>query len=87
MEPNLIVAGSDRPVGTTSITRRRRLSATHHLRVTHIEMGGTSESHYWFADDSADLRRVLVQFRGPYGVEYRLKRLDWWAYWSDPKPE
>lgn len=59
----------------------------HHLRVTHEPMGGVSESHYWFAAEREAMRHVLVQYRGPYGVSYRLKRLDWWAYWSDPKPE
>jgi len=55
----------------------------HHLRVTHAPMGGTTTSDYWFADDH---RHVLVQCEGPYGVTYRLKRLDWWAYWADPRP-
>jgi len=59
---------------------------THHLKVTHEQFGGATESHYWFAADP-DMRRVLVQYKGPYGVEYTLKRLDWWAYWSEPKPK
>ncbi|MCA9297073.1 MAG: hypothetical protein KC983_11160 [Phycisphaerales bacterium] len=58
---------------------------THHLRVTHPHDGGKGFSDYWFAAD--DHRHVLVQYEGPYSVTYRLKRLDWWAYWSDPRPE
>ncbi|MEM7227891.1 MAG: DUF3108 domain-containing protein [Planctomycetota bacterium] len=56
---------------------------THHLRVTHARDGGTTSSDYWFADDH---RHVLVQYEGPYGVTYRLKRLEWWAYWGEPRP-
>ena len=59
---------------------------THHLRVEHAEMGGTTRSDYWFAAD-VNLRHVLARYEGPYGVRYRLKRLDWWAYWQDPRPE
>lgn len=58
---------------------------THHLRVSHPHDGGAGFSDYWFAAD--DHRHVLVQYEGPYSVTYRLKRLDWWAYWSDPRPE
>ena len=25
--------------------------------------------------------------KGPFGVLYRLKHLDWWAYWAEPKPK
>jgi len=60
---------------------------THHLRITHEPMNDMGESHYWFAADEANMRHVLVQYEGPYGVKYRLKRLDWWAYWADPRPE
>lgn len=59
---------------------------TFHLRVTHEPIGSTDESHYWFATDPA-MRHVLVQYQGPWGITYRLKRLEWWAYWSDPRPE
>ncbi len=59
---------------------------TFHLRVTHQPIGSTDESHYWFATDST-MRHVLVQYEGPWEITYRLKRLDWWAYWSDPRPE
>jgi hypothetical protein len=59
---------------------------THRLRVRHAEDGGVTESHFWFAADSRH-RRVMVQYRGPHGVTMRLKRLDWWAYWKEPKPE
>lgn len=59
---------------------------THHLRITHESIGGATESHYWFAADP-ELRHVLVRYTGPFGVAYKLKRLAWWAYWSDPKPE
>ena len=37
-----------------------------------------------FAD--LDLRHVMVQYAGPYGVEYKLKALDWWAYWEQGNP-
>lgn len=59
--------------------------AAHHLQVTHDEIGGTTTSDYWFAADPA-LRHVMVQHEGPWGVRYRLARLDWWAYWSEPRP-
>lgn len=61
----------------------------HHLIVTHDEIGGMTESHYWFADDAENMRRIMVRYEGPWGVEYRLKQLDWWAYWdrSNPRPE
>jgi len=59
---------------------------THHLRVEHAEMGGATHSDYWFAADAA-LRHILVRYEGPYGVQYRLARLEWWAYWQDARPE
>lgn len=52
----------------------------HHLRVTHRRDGGTQHSDYWFAADT--MQNVMVQYKGPYGVEYRLKRLGRWAYWN-----
>ncbi|MHC5022709.1 MAG: hypothetical protein ACYTGG_02190 [Planctomycetota bacterium] len=58
----------------------------HHLRVAHDSIGGVEHTDYWFAA-APSLRHVLVQYEGPWGVKYRLKRLDWWAYWSDPRPE
>ncbi|MGI9013562.1 MAG: hypothetical protein ACR2GY_04850 [Phycisphaerales bacterium] len=58
---------------------------THHLRVDHEPVDGTTQSDFWFALDPG-MRNVMVQYRGPFGVEYQLKRLQWWAYWSDPKP-
>jgi hypothetical protein len=59
---------------------------TYHVRVLHKPVQGTSESHYYFATDP-QLRRVLVQYIGPFGVTYKLRRLERWAYWSDPKPQ
>jgi hypothetical protein len=58
----------------------------HHLVVTHAPHGGTTESHYWFAA-APRLRHVMVKYRGPFGVEYDLKRLEWWAYWAEARPE
>ncbi len=59
----------------------------HHLRVTHARDGGTTTSNYWFAAD-VSMRHVMVQYEGPYGVEYKLKKLGWWTYWdrSQRKP-
>ncbi|NNM27531.1 MAG: hypothetical protein HKO59_16390 [Phycisphaerales bacterium] len=54
---------------------------SHHLRVTHQRDGGTRETNYWFAAEPG-MQRVMVQYRGPYGVEYRLKRFGRWAYWN-----
>ena len=59
---------------------------THHLRVEHSMDGGATRSDYWFAADRR-MRHVLVRYAGPYGVTYRLKTLDWWAYWAEPRPE
>lgn len=59
---------------------------TFHLRMNHQPIGGSDETHYWFATDPA-MRHVLVQYQGPWEITYRLKRLEWWAYWSDPRPE
>ncbi len=59
---------------------------THHLRVEHARDGRTTQSDYWFAADPEKLN-VMVKYEGPHGVKYELKRLDWWAYWSEPKPE
>jgi hypothetical protein len=55
---------------------------THHLRVTHVRDGGTDASEYWFAADAKTMRHVLVRYKGPHGVTYALKALDWWAYWD-----
>ena len=49
-----------------------------------------TQSDYWFAAPSSqngDMLNVMVKYEGPHGVKYELKRLDWWAYWSEPKPE
>lgn len=59
---------------------------THHLRMEHTEDGGTTESHYWFAADY-DKRHVLVRYEGPFETVYELKRLGWWAYWEEARPE
>ncbi len=48
--------------------------------------GGATRSDYWFAAD-VRLRHVLVRYAGPYGVTYKLKKLGWWAYWAEPRPE
>jgi hypothetical protein len=58
----------------------------HHLRVDHAAAEGTTQSDYWFAADPA-ARHVMVRYAGPHGVEYRLKRLEWWAYWAEPRPQ
>ncbi|MCZ6837248.1 MAG: hypothetical protein O7G85_15845 [Planctomycetota bacterium] len=58
----------------------------HHLVVEHETDGKSSQSEYWFASDPG-MRHVMVKYEGPYGLRYELKRLDWWAYWSDPKPD
>jgi len=58
---------------------------THRLVVEHPADGGARRSVYWFAADP-NLRHVLVKYEGPYGVRYELARLDWWAYWQDPRP-
>ena len=63
---------------------------THHLRVEHARDGRTTQSDYWFAapdSQNSDMLNVMVKYEGPHGVKYQLKRLEWWAYWSDPKPE
>lgn len=73
-------------LGRSQITVPYGTLETFHLRVRHNEMGGETESHYWFATDPS-MRRVLVQYIGPFGVKYKLKRLDWWAYWDKPKPQ
>ena len=75
-----------RLVGRESITVPYGTIDAHHLVVEHTEQGGTTSSEYWFAADEA-MRHVLVKYQGPYGVKYELKRLDWWAYWSEPRPE
>ena len=58
---------------------------SHHLRVEHPSDGGVARSDYWFAADP-EMRHVMVKYEGPYGVRYELKRLDWWAYWREPRP-
>ena len=73
-------------VGRESITVPYGTIDAHHLVVEHAEQGGTTKSEYWFAAD-ATMRHVLVKYEGPYGIKYELKRLDWWAYWSDPRPQ
>ena len=75
-------------VGAETISVPYGTVPTHHLRVTHEAQGGTETSDYWFAADATDMRHVLVRYEGPYGVTYRLKALDWWAYWdrSAPRP-
>ena len=73
-------------IGRKTITVPYGQVETHHLKVSHDPTGGTGESHYWFAADENNMRHVLVQYQGPWGVEYKLKRLDWWAYWRDPPP-
>ncbi|MCH8824657.1 MAG: hypothetical protein IH984_14250 [Planctomycetes bacterium] len=61
---------------------------THHLRIDHAEDGGETESHFWFAADPK-LLNVMVQYQGPYGINYKLKNHGWWAYWdrSNKKPD
>jgi hypothetical protein len=61
---------------------------THHFRIEHAADGGVTQSDYWLAADPG-LRHVAVRYRGPYGVEYRLKKLGWWAYWdgSQARPD
>ncbi len=75
-----------RLVGRESITVPYGTIDAHHLVVEHAEQGGATRSDYWFAANEA-MRHVLVKYQGPYGVKYELKRLDWWAYWSEPRPQ
>ena len=74
-----------RYVGRERITVPYGSVDVHHLVVEHRPVGGTTTSNYWFAADP-EMRRVLVQYEGPYGVTYALKRLEWWAYWNEPRP-
>lgn len=75
-----------RRVGREPVACGLGMVETDHLVVEHASVDGCTESHYWFAVDPA-LRRVMVRHTGPWGTEYVLRRIDWWAYWSDPKPE
>ena len=58
----------------------------HHLVVEHAEHGGRATTDFWFAADRA-MRHVMVKYDGPFGVHYELKRLEWWAYWKEPRPK
>ena len=58
----------------------------HHLRVEYANRPAGRVSEYWFAADPA-LRHVLVRYAGPFGVNYELKQLAWWAYWAEPRPQ
>ena len=73
-------------VGVEELTLPYGVVAAHHLRVEHAAVGGVESTDLWFAASASD-RHVMVQYEGPWGVRMRLKRLDWWAYWSDPRPE
>lgn len=73
-------------VGTEQIRVPYGMMQTFHIRLRHNEIGGATESHYYFAVDP-ELCHVLVQYVGPFGLRYRLKSLDWWAYWSEPQPD
>ena len=53
--------------------------------ITHERDGDRTTSDYWFAADP-ELLNVMVQYAGPYGVEYRLKKLARWAYWDRGAP-
>ena len=61
---------------------------THHLRIIHESDGGTTTSDFWFAADPS-MQRVMVSYRGPYGVTYDLKHFGRWAYWdkNDVRPD
>lgn len=74
-----------RRVGREPVTCGLGVVEADHLVVEHAAVDGCTESHFWFAVDPA-LRRVLVRHTGPWGTEYVLRRIDWWAYWSDPRP-
>jgi hypothetical protein len=74
-----------RYAGRETITTPMGAIDAHHLRVEHSLHGGVTASDYWFAADPR-MRHVLVKYAGPWGVTYELKRLDWWAYWADPRP-
>ena len=57
-------------------------------RVTLYYLGlgaSTAALAAWFAADP-ELLNVMVQYAGPYGVEYRLKKLGRWAYWDRGAP-
>jgi hypothetical protein len=55
------------------------------LSVQHEVYGGVRETRVWIASDP-ELRGVMVRYEGPWETRYRLRRLDRWAYWSDPPP-
>lgn len=75
-------------IGEEEITVPYGKLKAHHLRVDHAEDGGETESHFWFAAD-AKLLNVMVQYQGPYGINYKLKNYGWWAYWdgNNKKPD
>lgn len=75
-----------RSLGAERITVPYGEVETHHVQVSHAVIGGTETSDYWMAT-APGMRGVMVRYRGPFGVEYRLKRLAWWAYWAEPRPE
>ncbi|MFW5682888.1 MAG: hypothetical protein ACOC1G_07780 [Phycisphaeraceae bacterium] len=59
----------------------------HRLEVTpsqrNVPDPGAAESHFWFAvDGEAPMLHALVQYRGPFGTEYRLKSLTRGKYWA-----
>lgn len=75
-------------LGEETITVPYGTLRVHHLRVQHKKDGGVTESDFWFAADP-NLLNVMVQYEGPHGTRYRLKKYGWWAYWdrSQPKPD
>ncbi len=73
-------------VGKEKVTVPYGELEVHHLHVEPMNRPAGGTSDYWFAADPS-LRHVLVKYAGPFGVSYELKRLDWWAYWAEPRPE
>lgn len=72
-------------IGDETITVPYGTLRAHHLRVDHEIDGRTVATDYWFSAEPG-MRNVLVQYEDAIGTVYRLKRFDWWAYWSDPRP-
>lgn len=58
----------------------------HHIEVTprqrDVPDPGAAANHYWFAvDGEAPMLHAMVQYRGPFGTEYRLQSLTRDKYW------
>ena len=57
----------------------------HHVRVAHVERPGSPSRQvhdYWFAaEGTAPRLHVMVQYKGPGGITYKLREQRRWAYW------